>query len=415
MHIIPGILTAAVLVATPGVALADTPAPTPNSGPTQFADAPLKTSNHAISGTTQDWGLDWFQLRFDATLKSAILQVSTQAPTKNAQGVYSMGATQPVALTGKGAGTPDPNSLALPGQKYAFTQRVEGLKQGTTYYYVVTLPVGSGFKPVQMVGSVRTEHHSVHTITRRTHSLDLDFTASAARSWVSISTSPEITGGKLKGSKAVQLTGTKQGDHRRFTHTFTNLTPGTTYYVLASPSSTKPTDRLTKTSTKSQQIEVVVEKIRVIDDADNGLRGKGDLLFQVRGTNAPTKSGAWGTPFGETKIGSGDTVTPTAEHPARHTFTTKKSAFIAQVEGRESDWVGKSEREFCESAYRQPGEDHTARWLNSGDSGANCYQFAHAETGFDLNKGKAQTKTFSVARTPDLRFEVTVRMTMKAV
>jgi len=415
MHIIPGILTAAVLVATPGVALADTPAPTPNNGPTQFADAPLKTSNHAITGTSQDWGLDWFQLRFDATLKSAILQVSTQAPTKNAQGVYSMGATQPVALTGKGAGTPDPNSLALPGQKYAFTQRVEGLKQGTTYHYLVTLPVGSGFKPVQMVGSVRTEQHSVHTITRRTTSLDLGFTASHHKAWVSVSTSPQIVGGKLKGSTPVQISGTKQSDRFRFAHTFDNLTPGTKYYVLAAVSGAKPTERLTETSTKQQQIDLTVEKITVIDDADNGLRGKGDLLFQVRGTNAPTKSGAWGIPFGETKIGSGDTVTPTAAKAARHTFTTKKSAFTVQVEGRESDWVGKSEREFCESAYRQPGENHTARWLNSGDSGSNCYQFSYAETGFDLDKGKVQTKTFSVARTPDLRFEITVRMTMKAV
>jgi hypothetical protein len=416
MNIIPGILTAAVLVATPGVALADTPAPTPNNGPTQFADAPLKTSNHSITGTSQDWGLDWFEVRFDATLKNAILQVSTQAPKQNAQGVYSMGATQPVALTGKGAGNPDPNSLAVPGQKHAFTQRVEGLKQGTTYYYLVNLPVGAGFKPVQMVGSVRTEHHSVHTITRRTHSVELDFTASAAKSWVSISTSPEITDGKLKGSKAVQLTGTKQGDHRRFTHTFTNLTPGTTYYVLASPSSTKPTQRLTKTSTKSQQIEVTVEKIKVIDDADKVLRGKGDLLFQVRGTNTPTKSGAWGSAYGETKIGSGDTVNLKGSDKApKHTFATKKPAFSVQVEGRESDWVGKSAREFCESAYRQPGENHTARWLNSGDSGSNCYQFSYAETAFDLDEGKSQTKTFSVARTPDLRFEVTVKMTMKAV
>ena len=58
MNIIPGILTAAVLIATPGVALADTPAPKPNNGPTQFADVPLKTSNHTISGHSRDWGLD---------------------------------------------------------------------------------------------------------------------------------------------------------------------------------------------------------------------------------------------------------------------------------------------------------------------------------------------------------------------
>ena len=99
----------------------------------------------------------------------------------------------------------------------------------------------------------------------------------------------------------------------------------------------------------------------------------------------------------------------------KHTFATKKPAFSVQVEGRESDWVGKSAREFCESAYRQPGENHTARWLNSGDSGSECYQFSYAETAFDLDKGKSQTKTFSVPRSPDLRFEVTVKMTMKAV
>ncbi len=414
MNIIPGILTAAVLVATPGVALADTPAP--GNTPTQFADAPLKTSNHAITGSSQDWGLDWFELTFDATLKNAILQVSTQAPKKNAQGVYSMGATQPVALTGNGAGTPDPNSLAVPGQKYAFTQRVEGLKQGTTYHYLVNLPVGSGYKPVQMVGSVRTEHHSVHTITRRTRSLDLDFTASHVKSFVSISTSPQIVGSKLKGSTPVWLTGTKQGANHRFSHTFTNLTPGTTYYVYATVPGIRPTQRLTETDTKSQQIEVTVEKIKVIDDADKGLRGKGDLLFQVRGTTSPAKNGAWGSAFGETKIGSGDTVNLKGSDKApTHTFTTKKSSFSVQVEGRESDWISKSTGEFCERVYNQPGQNHTARWLNSGDSGSECYQFSYAETAFDLDKGKSQTKTFSVARTPDLRFEVTVRMAMKAV
>jgi hypothetical protein len=215
----------------------------------------------------------------------------------------------------------------------------------------------------------------------------------------------------------VELTGTKQGDHRRFTHTFTNLTPGTTYYVLAAPSSTKPTQRLTKTSTKSQQIEVTVEKIKVIDDADKGLRGKGDLLFQVRGTTTPTKSGAWGSAFGETKIGSGDTVNLKGSDKApKHTFATKKSVVLRAGRGPRVGLGRRSRRgEFCESAYRQPGENHTARWLNSGDSGAECYQFSYAETAFDLDEGKSQTKTFSVARTPDLRFEVTVKMTMKAV
>ncbi|MCU0277549.1 MAG: hypothetical protein MUE31_01510 [Candidatus Nanopelagicales bacterium] len=415
MKIIPGLIAAAVLASTPGVALADTPAPVPSNGPGQISDTPLKTSSHTITGTNGKWGLDWFDLNFDATLKSAVLQVSKKAPTQNKQGVYSMGATQPIALTGKGAGNPDPSSLVLSGQKYAFAQRVEGLEQGTTYHFLITLPVGPGFKPVQVVGSVRTEHHGVHTITRRTTGLDLDFTASGGSATVSVSKSSQIVGSKLKGSTAVVIKGTKQGDSHRFTHSFQNLTPGTKYYVLAMVNGPQTTQRLTETSTKSQQVEVTVEKIKVIDDADNGLRGKGDLLFQIRGTTAPTKSGVWGSHYGETKIGSGQTVN-LKESPSapRHTFTTKGSSFTVQVEGRESDWVGKSGREFCEENYYQPNQKHSARWLNKADSGVNCYQFSYAETAFDLKQGNVQTRTFTVARSPELRFEVTVKMTMKA-
>ncbi len=415
MKIIPGLIAAAVLVSTPGVALADTPAPVPSKGPGQMADTPLKTSSHTITGTSVEWGLDWFDLKFDATLKNAVLQISKKAPTQNKQGVYSMGAAQPVALTGKGAGNQDPNSLVMPGQKYAFGQRVEGLEQGTTYHLLINLPVGAGFTPVQVVGSVRTEHHGVHTITRRTTGLDLDFTASGGSATVSVSKSSQIVGSKLQGSTAVVVKGTKQGDKNRFTHSFGNLTPGTKYYVLAVVNGAQTTQRLTETSTKSQQVEVTVEKIKVLDDADNGLRGKGELLFQVRGTTAPTKSSSWGSHYGETKIGSGQTVNLKESPMApRHTFTTKGSSFTVQVEGQEADWVGKSARYLCEETYNQPDQKHTARWLNKADSGVNCYQFSHAETSFDLKQGNVQTKTFQVARSPELRFEVTVKMTMKA-
>lgn len=414
MKIIPSVLAAVVMVGTPGMAVADTPAPKQPAGPGQIADAPLKTSNHTITGLNADWGLDWFRLGFDATLKNAVLQVSTQAPTQNKQGVYSMGSAQPIYLTGSGAGTPDVTALAQPGQKYAFDRRVEGLQQGTTYHVLVTLPVGPEFRPVQVVGIIRTEHHSSHVITRRLTGLDLAFTASAGGATVSVSTSPKIVGSALKGSTPVLIKGQPQGLGYRFTHSFTNLKPGTTYYVLAVANGQKSTQRLTETSTKTRHVEVVVEKIKVIDDADQGFRGKGDLLFQVRGTTQPTKSGVWGSHFGETAIGSGQTVNLVGSPKApRHTFTTGQSSFTVQVEGRESDWVGASGRELCEGAYAQPAEKHGARWMNSEDGGGFCYQFSHAEAMFDIAKGNVQTRTFSVARSPELRFQVTVRMTAK--
>ena len=415
MKIIPGLIAAAVLATTPAVAMADTPAPTPSKGPGQIVDVPLKTSSHVITGTSVEWGLDWFSLKFDATMKNATLQVSTQEPTKNAKGVYSMGAAQPVALVGKGAANPDPDSLTLPGQKYAFAKRVEGLDQGTTYHFLISLPVGAGYKPVQVVGSVRTEFHSVHTITRRTTGLDVDFTASGGWATISVSTSPQIVGSKLEGGTVVSMKGTPQGDKKRFTHSFEGLTPGTKYYVLAVVNGHQYTQRLTETSTKTQQVEVTVEKIKVIDDADNGLRGGGELLFQVRGTDAPTKAGFWGSHYGETKIGSGKTVDLAGSNKApRHSFTTKRSSVIVQVEGREADAVTKSTREFCDKHFSQPSQKHGARWMNETQGGG-CFQFSFAETAFDLTQGNVQTRTFSVARTPELRFEVTVRMTVSTV
>lgn len=411
MKIIPCLIAATLLASAPAVAHADTPAPVPTM---DLADTPLKTSGHTITGTNADWGLDWFTLAFHATTKTAILQISTQPATADKQGRYSMGATQPIALTG--ASGSDPTSLTLPGHTYAFSQHVQGLQQGTTYHFLITAPVKPGFKPVQVVGSIRTEQHGEHMIVRRASGLDLEFTASAASATVSVSTSPVVQGSRLKGSTPVLIKGQPVSGLYRFTHAFDNLTPGTEYYVLVVPGSTKATPCVTATSTKTRQIEVTVEKIRVIDDADKGLLGKGDLLFQVRGTDTPDGSTLWGSHYGETKLGSGQTVNlaESAKAP-RHTFTSKQSAVTVQVEGRESDWVTRSARQLCEHAYNQPHEKHKARWLNKADSGANCYQFSYAQTTFDLTKGALQTRTFTVARSPELRFEVTVRMVVTAV
>lgn len=410
MKTISTLVAAVVLSAVPGMAAADTPAPAPSMGPGQFADAPLKQSQHTVSGVIADWGLDWSELTFRASTKTATLQFSRQAPTRNKQGVYSMGAAQPIALTGKGGNT---DGLTLPGQTYAFSQRTLGLEQGTTYYFLITLPVGKGFTPVQATGSIRTEHHSSHSITRRLTGLDMTFTASQGSAFVSISTSSETSGRKLNGSTPVALTGDPIGDGRyRFTHSFDNLTPGTTYYVLSSPGSKKVPPQLTRTSTQIRQVEVMVEKITVHEDADKGLRGRGELLFQVRGTDTPTSASLWGSHYGETKIGSGSSVTPAPNKAPRHTLTTARDEVTVQVEGREADAVTKSTRQFCEKHIGQPHEQHGARWANEADV---CYQFSYAQTGFDLRQGTVQTKTFSVARSPELRFTVTVRMVVTLV
>lgn len=412
------VLALAALGPAAGIAAADTPPATPNLS---LADAPAKVSGKKFGTSSQSWTHDSFTTKFQANVDTVILQVGTSAPTKGADGRYSMGAAQPVVLQAKPA---TPGSLLGPGGMRSFSRTVTGLVPGRTYHYLLTIPTGAGYQPVQMVASVQTFRHQGHTVTRGSDWIEVSFEGHQSKAWVSLGTSSTVdgTGRGLSGGKTVQVSGTDLSsgpDSRyRFTHRFTDLGVDRTYQLLtAVKSGVFDYDRnLQKVSTKPRTVTVAVERIDVQDDADAGFRGKGELLFQARGTTAPRKSGAWGNAYGETSIGSGQSRTIAAPSRPRHTFTTSADKVTVQVEGREADAVTKSTRKFCESVYAQPGQNHAARWINEEDTGSGCYQFSHAEALVDLpsisKAGGTTVRTIKVGRSPDLRFTAHVRITV---
>lgn len=412
------LLALAALGPTAGNAAADTP---PAHQNLSLSDAPAPASGKAFGTSRQSWTHDSFTTEFQANVDTVILQVGTSAPTKGAGGRYSMGAAQPVVLQAKPAA---PGSLLGPGAMRSFSKTVTGLAPGRTYHYLLTIPTGAGFQPVQMVASVQTIRHQGHTITRGSDWIEVSFEGHQPNAWVSLGTSATVddTGRGLSGGKTVKVSGTdlSQGpDSRyRYSYRFSKLAVDHPYQLLTSvESSLFEYDRkLQKISTKPRTVTVAVERIDVHDDADTGLRGKGELLFQARGTTAPAKVGTWSNAYGETSIGSGQSRNIPAAGQPRHTVTTSADTIAVQVEGREADAVTKSTRKFCESAYNQPDEKHGARWLNTGESGAECYQFSFAETMVDLPAtiagGGTTVRTIKVSRSPDLRFTAHVRITV---
>lgn len=444
-----GILTAVVLPLGAAPALAQTPpAPTPSldkiapappkpidkitpapAEPTPpktvdtIAPAPLKDSGKKFGTSSQSWTQTSFTQVFRANVDTVIMQVSDSPATKDSSGRYTMGAAQPVVVSAPqngGGGLKDPNAMRT------FTKTVEGLEPGRVYHYLFTIPTGAGFKPVQMIGSVSTLLHGQHSISKGHSWVDVSFVSSQPAAWVSLGKSATPAGNHLTGANAIMLHGEKISDgdvpRFRYMHRFNSLTPGTAYNVLTAVAGngTQEWDQeLLPAPTGQRQVTVSVEKIVVHDDADRGLRGKGELLFQARGTTAPTKSGSWSNGYGETSIGSGETRTISAAAQPRHQFTTTANQIALQVEGRENDAVTKKNQQWCASHYSQPGTNHTARWVNQEESGAGCYQFSYGENAVELpTSHHAGTWTayreVKVARSPDLRFTATVRIEVKS-
>ena len=398
--------------------------PAPTVGVQDIANPPLMDSGRSFGQLSQSWTRTSFHIDFKANVATALMQVSTKAPTKNSDGRYSMAAVPPVVVkaAATGGGLSDSNSMR------SFAKTVTGLEQGRTYYYLLTLPTAPGFKPVQRLGEVATIRHGQHKTSAGHGWVDVSFVADRSLAYVALGTSGARSGvAGLKGGNAIALKGTQISGGKnpvfRFGYRFNSLRPDTTYYVLTSLQKAHgPYDQeLITTRTKKRQVTVTVTKIKVIDDADGLGRGKGDLLFQVRGTSAPTKAGDWGSWYGETQIGSGTTVNLLGSPKApKHTFTTRANSTRVQLEGRESDWVTKSDRKFCESVYNQPGQAHVARWLNSGDSGSTCYQFSFAEAQVNLpttfHTGTSVSYAdISVPRSPSLRFSARVKVEVKSV
>ena len=225
------------------------------------------------------------------------MQFGTTAP-KLIDDRWSMGAAQPVSLQGTNLNA---GSVVTPGDKgnYEFIKSIESLSPGTRYYVLVTLPVGPGDEPVQKVSSFTSELLLNQGTTAGDVWAEHVFFSSRSTVQFSIGRTHDqamvATTSTVQGTKVSQA---GQPERYRFSRLVQNLTPGTKYHTVlrVTKSGNRQADmQAGNFITKQQFVTATVESVKILDDADKGLRGAGDLKFiSVPRTTMTRKAGCLG-------------------------------------------------------------------------------------------------------------------------
>lgn len=190
-----------------------------------------------------------------------------------------------------------------------------------------------------------------------------------------------------------------------FVQQIDGLRPDTEYQVLLTVPvgpGYLPVQRWWSFRTKVRHVAVDLTKITVIQDADKGLRGRGEIDVQPRIAPAdPTSWGTWGKRSATLKLGDGDSAW--FNPLLRHATTTRSGSVVVQVQGCEVDAVG---RDRCinegNDAPRQ------GRWIGQD------WSFAEGTVTLPATRysgSHSQTRTIEVHRSPDLRFTAKVTVT----
>jgi hypothetical protein len=397
-------LAAAVAVVPPASATTP-PAPTPGLS---LATPPLADSGEGIRAVRARVNENAIELTWEATSPSTVLQLSAQAPWK-VDGRWSLGAAQPVVAAGSLLATP--GQISLDGQSwYRFTRIVTGLPAGTTRHVLLTVPTSPGEIPVQVTGPITTwtvgKEPAVATDTRITSSWLASYPSlrvSFGRQGQAASTDQILTGVKVAGGSAPRW---------RFSRTWTGLTPTTAYWTEARPSyaGMLPTAvaRMIVT-TKTKWVTATVTRIVVDNDADAGLRGKGELFFHLRvnKTLDLNEQGHWSQRSPWFSAGNGAALTDFGRGLVFGRAVTGAKALI-MVQGVEDDTLPTT-RKACHlelfAGNRRATVEDRSLCYNAAYASALVTVPTHAFTGTHV-----QTTTAIIERGSTLRFTATLRI-----
>ncbi len=127
----------------------------------------------------------------------------------------------------------------------------------------------------------------------------------------------------------------------RYTFTREGLLPGTPYYALITMPggfNQVPSYGTTQFTTKRRYVRMVARKIHVSNDADHGLRGKGELFFGFRTPKDGHPYGleAFGSWTKEVTLGTGDDLDLTGKGYGDWKETRENTVHV-QVQGIEDD------------------------------------------------------------------------------
>jgi hypothetical protein len=397
-------LAAAVAVVPPAAA-STPPAPTPGLS---LATPPLADSGEGIRAVRARVNENAIELTWEATTPSTVLQVSAQAPW-TVDGRWSLGAAQPVVAAGSLLTTP--GQISLDGQSwYRFTRAVTGLPAGATRHVLLTVPTSPGEIPVQVTGPITTwtviKEPAVATDTRITSSWLASYPSlrvSFGRQGKAASTDQVLTGVKVAGGSAPRW---------RFTRTWTGLTPKTAYWTEArAPYSSMLTTAVARmgVTTKTKWVTATVTRIVVHNDADAGLRGKGEMFFHLRvnKTLDLNEQGHWSQRSPWFSAGNGAVLTDFGRGLVFGRAVTGSTALI-MVQGVEDDTLPTT-RKACHlelfAGNRRATVEDKSLCYNAAYASALVNVPTHAFTGTHV-----QTATAIIERGSTLRFTATLRI-----
>lgn len=263
--------------------------------------------------------------------------------------------------------------------------------------------------------------HSISSVSRQSTdvAVDLGWHSTAPSMVLQVSTSlPAVQDGVMSmTSQPVAVTGTPRSSGGTgsiaasatvydYTRAIEGLRPNTTYHVLLTVPvgpNYLPVQQLASFQTKVRHVSVQVSGVKVISDADKGLRGKGEIQFYPRIAPAANAygPGPWGTVSKVAKLGDGDTK---YWNPMlRHERTTRDSSVVVQVQGCEADAVGTDHCIIEAGDKPRQGRYLTQDWAYAqGVFALPTYRYAGTHQ---------QQRTLQVQKTPDLRFTAKVIVT----
>jgi len=351
-------------------------------------------------------------IKFRSSNKTVILQMGTSAPVM-VDNKWSMGAAQPVVLQGKSLETGGGLAAAPGAGKFAFEKNVQGLKPGTRYYALITVPTGNGYFPVQASTAVTTTLlANDHTETGDVWA-DHYFYASRAKVDFRIGSSNNNAANK----SATTLTGTKvstgnQPPKYRFVRSLSGLKPSTQYFTkLSFPASGNQLadEQYGNFWTKERNVSVTVSSIHVSDDADGAFRGAGDLAFYIRslGSNDPQSNAQWSAKSDNVSMKSGSTKTGFGRNLTQSkSFKSSNTAWIF-VQGVEDDTLPTT-RKACHLNDYFGNKSEAQQFSKSL-----CHDSSYAVGSATLPTKKytgthRQTVKIQVFRSPALIFDVEV-------
>jgi len=217
------------------------------------------------------------------------------------------------------------------------------------------------------------------------------------------------------GSIVVSKAGSNGAQQASFGHIFFRRTPGIKhwYIIKATDASGQSSYRTGEVKTHNRAVTVTYSRIKVLDDADDGLRGDGEISFNFH------MNGCWNGDWrsGRRSLGSGDSYSPNRSHIFPQYNSATLDLAVSAFESDDDFWdfaPGHLPYGPCvppvpttqpaNPVQPESGSDETGNWATAASRINFFKQWDHG--------GPAATETWSFETPAGARLKYRVEMTL---